>query len=165
MNELPLRDIHLPEAVSWWPPAIGWWLLPVILVLIALLFYKLNKMRLLRKQTAYRKMAQTELDMIRKQFNDKQDSAELIRSVSTLLRRIALSYMPRETIASLTGKQWINQLNDLASEKIFTHEIATLLEQAPYRQHSDFNQDELLNTCKKWIDALPATKLNAGASQ
>ena len=23
--ELPLRDIHLPEPVSWWPMAPGWW--------------------------------------------------------------------------------------------------------------------------------------------
>lgn len=165
MNELALRDIHLPEAVSWWPPAIGWWLLPVILVLMALLVYKLNKIRLARKQTAYRKMAQTELKMILNEFNKENDSAELIRSVSTLLRRIALSYLPRESIASLTGKQWIEQLNELTSEKIFSDEIATLLEQAPYRQHSDFNHDELLRTCKKWINALPARKSATGVSQ
>ena len=31
LQQLPLRDIHLPEAVSWWPPAYGWWLLVVLL--------------------------------------------------------------------------------------------------------------------------------------
>ena len=29
---LPLRDLHLPEPVGWWPLAPGWW---VILVIVA----------------------------------------------------------------------------------------------------------------------------------
>ncbi len=24
-SELPLRDLHLPDAVGWWPLAPGWW--------------------------------------------------------------------------------------------------------------------------------------------
>jgi hypothetical protein len=28
-----LRDIHLPEAVSWWPLAIGWWLVAIVCIL------------------------------------------------------------------------------------------------------------------------------------
>ena len=45
MNELPLRDIHLPDAVSWWPPAIGWWLLAIIIVALAYGIYKIIKIQ------------------------------------------------------------------------------------------------------------------------
>ena len=26
-NALPLRDLHLPDAIGWWPLAPGWWVL------------------------------------------------------------------------------------------------------------------------------------------
>ena len=29
-NALPLRDLHLPDAIGWWPPAPGWWVLFVL---------------------------------------------------------------------------------------------------------------------------------------
>ena len=33
---LPLKDIHLPEAIGWWPLAPGWW---ILLLLIGLLIF------------------------------------------------------------------------------------------------------------------------------
>ena len=26
-EEIPLRDLHLPEMTGWWPLALGWWFL------------------------------------------------------------------------------------------------------------------------------------------
>ena len=34
---LPLRDIHLPDPVSWWPLAPGWLALIMLLVIVVLL--------------------------------------------------------------------------------------------------------------------------------
>ena len=36
-NTLPLRDLHLPDAIGWWPLAPGWWV--VIALVAALLGY------------------------------------------------------------------------------------------------------------------------------
>lgn len=35
IEELPLRDIHLPETIGWFPPAIGWWLLIIFVPIIS----------------------------------------------------------------------------------------------------------------------------------
>ena len=29
-EQIPLRDLHLPEAIGWWPLAPGWWILIAI---------------------------------------------------------------------------------------------------------------------------------------
>jgi len=163
MNELPLRDIHLPDAISWWPLAIGWWLLPLIILAGGFAIYRFLKYKQQNRKLAYRKMALDELNNLQSQFKNQQNSIELIRSVSALLRRISLSYLPREETASLTGEQWIKQLNQLSSQTVFSDEIATLLEKAPYMKQSQFNPAELLHLCEQWIKLLPATRNNVEA--
>ena len=34
-QQIPLRGLHLPESVGWWPLAPGWWLLLALLVAAA----------------------------------------------------------------------------------------------------------------------------------
>ncbi|VAW66238.1 hypothetical protein MNBD_GAMMA09-3465 [hydrothermal vent metagenome] len=156
MNDLPLHDIHLPAAVSSWPPAIGWWLLPLIALLLGLVIYKLIQLKKQYKPAPdYKKIALQEIKTLEKEFKNNPASIELLRSISSLLRRIALSYLPRQSIASLTGEQWVEQLNRLAGETVFTPELATLLVNAPYQANAQFNQNELLDTCKQWIKQLP----------
>ena len=36
-----LRDVHVPDSVSWWPLAIGWWVIIGLVALIALLLLAL----------------------------------------------------------------------------------------------------------------------------
>ena len=54
-TQLPLRDIHLPGAIGWWPPAPGWWLLAA-LVLAGLALYAVHYYRGRHKRAALRAM-------------------------------------------------------------------------------------------------------------
>ena len=45
-QNLDLRDIHLPDPISWWPIAPGWWLVIVSLFLIIAVIFILRKIYL-----------------------------------------------------------------------------------------------------------------------
>lgn len=154
MNELPLRDIHLPEPVSWWPLATGWWLLLGLLVVMALLPFVMRYLRRRRSRPDYKRQA---LEMFRSiRQSEATNSVQQLRDISQLLRRVALSYLPRQQVASLTGQEWIAQLNQLVSETIFDEEDTTLISQASYRPQVDFDRGALLDRCEQWIKRLPA---------
>ena len=114
---LPLREIHLPESVGWWPPAPGWWLLPVLLLLgIAVAWFG----RLLYRRRKYSaiSMARKELAAIRSRYAADRDTGHCVRSVSGLLRRVSISVFPRAESAGLTGDEWVAFLQSGNSQKV-----------------------------------------------
>ena len=161
MNELPIHDIHLPDAVSWWPLALGWWLLLLIFIACALgiyYFIKYKKNRIAK--LAYKKAALNELNKLNADYKT-QSPIELLRDITLLLRRVTLSYLPRKEVASLMGEQWIIKLNELSNEIVFTDNDCTLLSNTAYKQSADFNQQDLLDTCKTWVNKLPEASINS----
>ncbi|MDH5766228.1 MAG: DUF4381 domain-containing protein [Gammaproteobacteria bacterium] len=154
MNQPPLRDIHLPDPVSWWPPAIGWWLLLITLIVVLFLFYKFRHM-LNRKPL--KKLVVAEFNTIRQAFNQHQDQTQLAQEISVLLRRACISYQPRHQAASLTGQQWIDYLNNMTGTPCFSQQHAEILFYAPYQEQASYNADELINSCNCWISQLPGS--------
>ncbi|MCB1720092.1 MAG: DUF4381 domain-containing protein, partial [Candidatus Competibacteraceae bacterium] len=103
-----LRDIHLPEPVSWWPPAPGWWLLVALsLVVVAGLLWL---WRYRRRQTP-RRVALAELTRLRADFQRDGDGAAVATGISALLRRLALTHFPRGQVAGLVGDAWLQFLD------------------------------------------------------
>ena len=84
-TQLPLRDIHLPEAVSWWPLAPGWWFL--ICIAAAGLLYFLYKEFLKWRANAARRVALSELRRVRTDYEAGADVLALSKALSELLRR------------------------------------------------------------------------------
>ena len=100
-NGPALRDIHVPP-VSWWPPAIGWWLLAV-LVLVAMVVSVWLALRY-RRRLHPRRAARRELEMLAAHFARDRDARALAAGVSKLLRRIALIIEP--AAAARDSIQW-----------------------------------------------------------
>ncbi len=153
---LPLRDIHLPEPVSWWPPAPGWWGLAVlILLLVGLLFLG----RVLYRRGQLRREARQALQAIESRYKIHQNDQQLAADLSTLLRRVALSCSPRAEVAGLTGDAWLDFLDRGVAgsrfHKAFSTGVGRALVEAPYRAAVKIEGAALLKLCAAWVEALP----------
>ncbi|MDO9241607.1 MAG: DUF4381 domain-containing protein [Methylicorpusculum sp.] len=146
--ELPLKDIHLPDAIGWWPPAMGWWLLVILIPLMILLLIKL--IRHITRSTAI-KSAKRILTEIKQ--DSTKNELEKLREISILLRRVAVSVAPRENIAGLTGQAWLDFLDQGMKDKPFTQGIGQCLNNTPYQNKTTINVDinHLISLCQQWL--------------
>ena len=130
-TQLPLRDIHLPEAVSWWPLAPGWWVL--ICIAAAGLLYFLYKEFLKWRANAARRVALSELRRVRTEYEAGADVLALSKALSELLRRAMLAYAPRSEVAGLTGDEWLAWLDRDLDRPWFREGAGRSLLVLPYR--------------------------------
>jgi len=152
MNLADLRDIHLPDAVSWWPPATGWWLLVLLVIVIIVISRRIFKYI---QNKPLNKLAIVEFRKIELSFQSHQDKTQLAQDISVLLRRICLSYKPRKEAASLTGKDWLEFLTNMTEDNYFSEQLGDIIFNAPYQKQSQFDSHELISSCKNWIEHLP----------
>jgi len=148
-----LRDIHLPAAVSAWPPAPGWWLLAA-LVLAAGLGAALawRRHRRSARTAALRQVAELE----RAARQGRLAPAELATASAELLRRAAIARFGRAQVARLQGADWIDFLNRVAARAgppPFAGPVAAALAQGPYAPAPEVPDAALLAAVRRWLRA------------
>jgi hypothetical protein len=134
-EQIPLRDLHLPEAIGWWPPAPGWWLL--VALLLAGLIMVLRRALAARTRGTARRYALKELDRLTAEFERHHDAVAFAAGLSALLRRTMLAYAPRLEVAGLTGDEWLAWLDRDLDEPRFQTAAGRKLLELPYRRPSD----------------------------
>lgn len=154
-QQLSLRDIHLPEIIGWWPPAMGWWLsafLLIVLVVFAIYLYK----RITRK-TAIKTAKKILLSI--KQDNSL-DNKEKLTELSKLIRRLAVSLSPRNETASLTGQAWLAYLDNTVAGSPFSSGVGVVLANAHFHKHweNDVDMNQLIMLCEQWLLAQKENK-------
>ena len=146
-----LRDIHLPDAVSWWPPAPLWWLPAVLLAFAAGYAVWRRRARAAPPELPCR-AALRELGSLRRQFFAGGDAHALLAGLSALLRRTAMSLAPRREVAALTGDTWLAWLDGQVERELFTRGAPRAIADAPYRAQSDADVREVLQACETWFE-------------
>lgn len=144
-----LADIRIPEAVTFWPVAPGWWILLTLIVLLIILIIYLIKREPKESLPTNKELkiqALMELNTIRTYYKSQasHDGAhETVKKISIFLRRYTLSLYQRDRVASLTDEQWLSLLDDIidkhstqssdAASKPFSNKFSTLLIENPYQ--------------------------------
>ena len=137
-EQIPLRDLHLPDAISWWPLAPGWWV--VIAVALLALGYLLRVWLRTRARGAARRYALRQLDALVQAYEQHKDLVTFGAEASALLRRTMLAYAPRQDVAGLTGDAWLQWLDRDLAQPVFVNGPGRQLLDLPYRNpQGDFS--------------------------
>ena len=139
---LPLRDLHLPDAIGWWPLAPGWWV--VLAVMAGVIAYIAWRWYRAWQFHAPRRFALRELAQIEAAYLEHRDPVRLGKQLSELLRRGMLAYAPRELVAGLTGESWLRWLDLGMPVPYFHTEGGKSLITLPYRDpDGDFSDIDI----------------------
>ncbi len=153
-SQLPLRDIHLPEAVAWWPPAFGWWIVVALLVIIGVV------LGVRAWQQRRHRAARRALKNIVRALENGAEPANCVSDASIVLRRFAMTINRKSAdVAGLAGQAWLEYLAGKTRDPQFADGDARLLLDAPYRAAENVTMEQaqtLCRVCEDWINTQPA---------
>lgn len=99
-----LRDIHLPDPISAWPPGPGWWVLGSLLLASLLLLAWWLRRRY--RANAWKRQASGELADNYTRWRESGDDCAYLQACSEILKRAALQQFSAAEVASLNGAHW-----------------------------------------------------------
>jgi hypothetical protein len=149
-SDISLRKIPIPELSAFETIAIGWWGIFGFVFVVLMFSYWFFKR--ITQKTAL-KIAQKRLKAL--QENTKELPQTKIKTLSTLIRRVAISLNSRSDCAGLTGQAWLMYLDSLWSKNAFNSPLGEILIFAPYQKNmpTETDLEQLILLTKEWLEA------------
>ena len=136
-----LRDIHEPDPVSFWPPALGWWLL-MLFVIAAIFLIRWQKKR--KKQPKYKKLAIEAFKNISTNYEVQRNGHKTACELSELIRKIMVLTDDRPDVAGLIDEEWLSYLDEKSDSELFSKGAGRILTTVAYKKESDVDVPGLL---------------------
>jgi hypothetical protein len=162
-----LADIHLPPAISFWPPAIGWWILAM--VLLALFVQGMRQLLRSRKQRKICAFALEELNRIYRSYQQSLATAsdvnhctlDYVNALNAVLRRVALWNFPEAGIASLGGQAWVDFIKEKGEASALSEELSIALREGRFKPRCEVDVNALHSFGRQWISHLYMQKFRS----
>ncbi|MFC4698838.1 DUF4381 domain-containing protein [Glaciecola siphonariae] len=149
-----LADIHLPQAVSIWPPAVGYWIVLALLLGAFITLYLWNRTR--KNRLKPRNESLKALESI------KPSDTKAYAQIHHVLKQAAHAYLPQHKVLHLHGSGWQSVLTGLYTHGDQKQICATLQALAAwqYDERTELENFEQTRTAARtWIKrALPPKK-------
>jgi hypothetical protein len=157
-DSLPLRDIHLPDPIGWWPPAPGWWLLALTALVLAVLA------ALRWRRGRIRRLALRRVERVIHALGAGANPLGCIQDTAQILRRYCMTVAPDPAaVAGLAGASWLRYLDSCWPRDGFERGPGRLLIEAPYAP--DARVDDAKALAELALDWLRAqTRRSAGGA-
>lgn len=148
-----LHDIEGIDPISWWPLAIGWWMLIIFtLCVIGLIAcFAIKRWAFMR---SWKSETLKNLNSLEKKLSEIT-ARETIIDLSQYLRRIAVRRFSRKECAGLNGKAWLRWLAANDPKEFDWENKGALLINIPYAPHnvnvSTPQIKELIQAVRNWV--------------
>lgn len=147
-----LRDIQSAPAVPWWPPAPGWWVLAVLL-LIALFFLARKLYRRYRIQQR-REQLLGFVSQLEQVIDPAGSPQEYLSGLNRIFKIVAIRAFPDAACAHMQGREWTDFLQQKLAGKsgqAVDLEALQALSRGPYQPSATFDAASLVAFARQWV--------------
>jgi len=144
-----LRDVHLPQAPSWWPPALGYYLVflmsVLIITLLIILYRRTEPARLIKKQLML------EVKEAEEHFLKTNDKALLQAQVASIVRRILAYKKAGPALLSTELSSFALEKSKIFPNKENTALLFTLLQEERYQKEPQIDGHRLIYCARELV--------------
>lgn len=142
-----LKDIYLPQPVSLWPLASGWYIV-IILLLVAAILLSMFGVKKYRKISKRKKIIQL-FNSLENNYLSHQGS-EVLSKISVLLKQVAITQFPNKNPQHLHGEKWLLFLDETGKTNKFSNGAGGLLIDS-YKPQVNDNLSDLFPVIRLWL--------------
>ena len=143
-----LQDIHAAAGPLWWPPAIGWWVLAFVALMLIVIAARFLKLKLATRKR--RREWLRALDAIGRELDPQRDAHQYLAGLNRLFRAVALKAFPGTGCAGLQGEEWVKFIRSLLPENTDDSSLSSLA-RGPYEPVPHFDARSLHEHARTWV--------------